>query len=162
MIILEQSHNTPSACRAFVPGGAVSFAVEGNRSAVGPAALFQSPGHRLDFTPSDPSVAQAERRGKFTDAERDNILCLLASPDARFGSLPLNAAARIYTCQLGATHQITFRLKPDTQLRIILLDGQLSVGDKTASTGDHLTISELPEIQIQALTDSEFFLLELS
>lgn len=143
------------------PSPAEVFSLNGNRTEIGPGAAATSGGIQLRFSLLDPDIALAERSGKFTEAERDNILCLLASPDGRFGSLPINAAVRIYTSRLGASQTITFRPRPAEHLWIRALSGQLALNGHEIEAGQNATLSEEEELQISSKHGSEFVLLVL-
>jgi redox-sensitive bicupin YhaK (pirin superfamily) len=118
---------------------------------------------RLHFAPLDPELDLAERHGKFSPAERDNILCLLASPDGRFGSLRINAAVQIYTGWLGAGHQITYRIPDGHHLWLRPLAGSLALNGTEVSAGEVARISDESEMRFGGLSDCdcEFILLVL-
>ncbi len=170
MIKIDRSPETLSGFRSQLSDGQAlpedteTFAIAGTRTRISHAQdqLSAEAQVQVSFRPADPSVQLPERVGRFSEAERDNILCLLASPDARFGSLRINAPVRIYTCKLGAGHQITFHPRPAHHLRIILISGQLDVLGEVIATGDVASLSDEEKLILSALSDSDFLMLELS
>ena len=166
MIIIEPP--PISGFHALLPDGeeapaSENFTLSGTRTqlAAGDHAAPSEHVAHLRFHPADPDLDLPDRRGKFSEAERDNILCLLASPDGRFGSLQINASAQIYTCALGADHQITYRVPPEHHLWIQPTHGSIRINDIEASSPQIAKISDEREIVISGLTDSEFLLLLL-
>lgn len=147
-----------------IPGRSEVFSLQGNRTRVnGSDPEGCQPGwSRLIFAPLDPGRTTLPSDGKFSEAERDNILCLLASPDGRFGSLEINASVQIYTSHLGADQQITFRPPPGRWLWLQAASGALHIDDHLLSPDEIATVTGEPEIVISAQSDSEFLLLVLS
>ena len=145
------------------PEGIETFTISGTRTRISHSAELSLPASPVEirFRPADPALVLTQREGKFSEAERDNILCLLASPDARFGSLRINAAVRIYTCKLGEGHQIQFHPRPAHHLRIYLNRGQLDVLGKRIASHEIASISDEKKVLLSALSDSEFLMLEL-
>ncbi|MGI9244068.1 MAG: hypothetical protein ACR2RV_24945 [Verrucomicrobiales bacterium] len=143
------------------PVPAEVFSLTGNRTQIGPETEALPSGLQLRFRPLDPDLAPPERRNRFTEAERDDILCLLASPDGRFGSLRINAAVRIYTSRLGASQTITFRPKSKEHLWLRALSGRLALNGNEIEAGQDATVSEEGELQIFSPDGSEFVLLVL-
>jgi redox-sensitive bicupin YhaK (pirin superfamily) len=162
---------TDSGFRALLPASSSaspveSFSLAGFQTRIGttPENPSDPPYIQMQFAPLDPGLHLAERRGKFSSAERDNILCLLASPDARFGSLQINAAVQVYTCALGTGQQITYRPAPDRSLWIRPLTGKLALNGSAISEGEVARVSDESEIRLAGLgnSDCEFVLLVLS
>jgi len=156
-----------SGCRALLPdrapaGPAEVFSLTGLQTRIAQDAADLSNELDLRFERLDPSLDLPERRGSFSEPERDNILCLLASPDGRFGSLPINAAVQIYTSALGADQAITFRPKPDQKLWLRPSCGRLAINATEIGAGELALVTDESEIQILGLSDSEFVLLVLS
>ena len=139
------------------------FCIEGCRTWVG--GIATSPPHeagvQIAFRPADPAAQNPGKQGTFSEAERDNILCLLASPDGRFGSLRINADVRIYTCKLGTGHRITFYPRPGHQVRILLSSGALDLLGHPLTPPGVASIAGEPELAISARAPSEFLMLEL-
>ena len=140
------------------------FCLRGNRTRISRDSIEDNLEGQtcLDFSPTDPGKEIPERHGKFSEAERDNILCLLASPDGRFGSLRIGAGVQIYTCCLGLGHQITYRIRPGRHLWFHLIAGSLRLNHEGIVENQHAKISDEKEVSISSLSDSEFLLLDLS
>lgn len=162
---------TDSGFRALLPGGgsaqrSETFTLSGFKTHLTSSDKGSGlpPQLRLDFAPFDPALEPADRHGKFSPAERDNILCLLASPNGRFGSLRINAAVQIYTGSLGAGHQITYRIPDGHHLWLRPLAGSLTLNDIEISAGEVARISDESEMRFGGRSDCdcEFILLVLS
>ena len=168
MLNIEKSTGSRSAFRTLLsqsgvghpPPGSEIFTLEGNSSRVSSAGTSPIGDGMigLAFAPLEIDESLPDRTGRFSDAERDNILCLLASPDGRFGSLRILAAAKIYTSLLGSGHQINYRIEPDHHVWLRPARGKITVNGKQVCAGEIMTASDEKEIVVSALSDSEFLL----
>ena len=164
MIKLEKTPCPSDPVRALLPSASQStpaetFHIDGNQTLV--SSRRGNSQRPLHFAPSDPAADLPDRRGKFSDPERDNILCLLGSPDGRFGSLKINARVQIHTCQLGTRHQITYRIKDGHDLWLRCDHGGLDLNGLRVAESHSATVTGEKELVITALSDSEFLLLLL-
>ena len=148
MIKLEKSAYPSVQFHALLPetpppGNHETFSVcEGNRTLISSSGSGNEAQGGLRFESKFPATDLPDRRGKFSDAERDNILCLLASPDGRFGSLELNGSAQVYTCLLGKEHRIVFPIKAEHHLWLIPQAGEIDLSGVRVAMGQAASVSD--------------------
>ena len=75
---------------------------------------------------------------KFYGPERENALCLVASPDGEDGSLVVNQDVRLYASILGAGRQLAHSLATGRQAYLQVVSGVLEVAGETLTEGDGL------------------------
>ncbi|MFT4547111.1 MAG: hypothetical protein ACI8XO_005127 [Verrucomicrobiales bacterium] len=166
MINLDHSASPASRFHALLPAGGhqaghETFSLDGNTTRLSSSRAAENPCD-LQFSPIELKAELPDRRGRFSDAERDNILCLLASPDGRFGSLRINAEVQIYTCQLGLGHRLTYPIRDGHALWLRCDRGNLDLNGHELSEKRSARIIDETELVITALSDSEFLLLVLN
>jgi len=165
MIKLEKSAYPSAAIRSLLPETAQNpdcenFSLTGRNRTLLSGTPATTEG-ALRFQSAAPGCDLLDRRGRFSDAERDNILCLLASPDGRFGSLRINPSVQIYTCQLGKGHQITYPINDAHDMWLRCEHGMLALNGNDMAKGNSAIIAGENELIITALSNSEFLLLAL-
>lgn len=111
-----------------------------------------------------------ERRGlepsyeqkHFSAEERKNTLRLVASPDARDGSVRINQDASLYVGLLDTGHTVEHALAEDRHAWIHVARGAVKIGDETLAAGDAAAISAPGEIVITASEDAEVLVFDLA
>lgn len=88
-------------------------------------------------------------------------LVLVISEDGREGSIKINQSADMYISRLKSGDQLNFNLKPGRAAWVQVIDGNLDVNGKKVSTGDAVSVENMPTIQISALDKCEIILFDL-
>jgi redox-sensitive bicupin YhaK (pirin superfamily) len=88
-------------------------------------------------------------------------LQLIASPDAREGSLRLHQDACLYQLQLPAGESASHALAPGRKAYLHVVSGSLRVQGEEFGEGDGATISDVDNIDFEALAESEALLFDL-
>jgi redox-sensitive bicupin YhaK (pirin superfamily) len=99
---------------------------------------------------------------RFSVAERRHELCVVASPDARKGSLLLKQDASVYSALLDAGQHIVHELAQGRMAWLHLVQGEITLGDTVLTTGDGVAISQERAISLTAREGSEILLLDLA
>ncbi|MDB5649607.1 MAG: pirin-related protein [Hyphomicrobiales bacterium] len=86
----------------------------------------------------------------FTDAEKRNMLRLIASKDARDGSVLINQDADIYASLLDPGVTLEAALKPGRRAWVQLVAGSAVVNGVAGKSGDGFAISGEPSVSIAA------------
>lgn len=89
-------------------------------------------------------------------------LTLVASPDARDGSLPIHADASVYAGRLAAGEGLEFAVGAGRAVWVQGLAGSLTVANRTIDAGDALGIEAIDTVSVQAREDAEFLLFDLA
>jgi redox-sensitive bicupin YhaK (pirin superfamily) len=92
-------------------------------------------------------------------AERQDRLRLLASGDGRDGSLDLHQDADIYVSTLGASKQISHRLRPGRGAWIQIARGTVDLGGKRLVQGDGVVVEDEGELTLKNIGHDEAELL---
>jgi redox-sensitive bicupin YhaK (pirin superfamily) len=129
---------------------------ETNASHVDVAQVFQV-ALRGSVGATEPSHEQK----RFSVAERRDGLCVIASPDARRGSLRLYQDALVYSAVLHAGQHIVHELARERSAWIHVVQGAVSVLGVTLSTGDGAGVYAEHAVSFTARTASEILLLDL-
>jgi len=97
----------------------------------------------------------------FPEAERRNRLRLIASSDARDGSLKIRQDAAIHASVLEAGASLSHSLKPCRRYWLQVAAGTLHVNGHALVEGDGLALAKEETLAITARTKSEFLLFDL-
>lgn len=102
-----------------------------------------------------------EQRAFPVDAARDRLR-LIASRDARDGSVRVHQDVSLYSGVLGAGTQVEHRLAPGRHGWLQVARGRVRVGTETLEAGDGASFSEEPVVRVEALDDSEVLIFDLA
>jgi len=111
-----------------------------------------------------------ERRGlepsyeqkRFSDAQRQNQLRLVASPDGRDGSLTVHQDARIYLSSVLGGKRVEHTLGEGRYGWLQVLRGEVSLNGQSLGTSDGAAVSDERQLLIAAKGDAEIMLFELA
>jgi redox-sensitive bicupin YhaK (pirin superfamily) len=111
--------------------------------------------------PSMPGLEPGHEQRRFCNAERRGVLCVVASPDARQGSLRIHQDALLHSALLARGQHIIHELSPGRSAWLHVVDGAATLGDVSLSTGDGAGIAGERAISLTVTEDTELLLLEL-
>lgn len=129
---------------------------EFNANATGNAQLLQ-----IWIEPDRVGIDPSYEQKLFTSQEKLNHLRLIVAPEAENGSLKIHQNARIYASILTDQTTINHKFAPDRFGWLQLISGTLLADNFTLEPGDAIAIADLAQIELTALTDSEFLLFDL-
>ncbi len=140
-----------------------------------------SAGHGIEHSEFNPDRArpvhflqiwiEPERRGlapsyeqkHFASAERRGVLRLVASRDARDGSLRIHRDADVYAGLLARGESVAHALRPGRNAWLQVARGELELNGAKLAAGDGAGVRAEPELEIRALADdTELLLFDLS
>ena len=98
----------------------------------------------------------------FTDADKRNRLLLVASRDAREGSLKIHQDVDLYASVLDARQSLNHRIDADRKGWIQVVRGQLDVDGTTLSSGDGAAFERISDLTVEAVEESEFLLFDMA
>lgn len=130
---------------------------EANASQSGWTHIF-----RISLRPPHLELEPDHEEKRFTVAERRGRLCLIASPDARNGSLRLHQDALLYSGVLAAGQHIVHELAEARSAWLHVVEGEVTLGDILLDTGDGAGFVAECAISVTARQQSEVLLLDLS
>ena len=89
-------------------------------------------------------------------------LKVLASPDARQGSLPIHQDAVLYLGTLAAGESVTHRPAPGRGLWVQVLTGNVHLGEDTLHPGDSAQLEDAAEVTLTGVEASTFLVFDLA
>ena len=97
----------------------------------------------------------------FSDADKRDRWCLIASPDGAASSLKIHQNARLFASLPSAGKSLTQALAPDRRAYLHLIRGELTLNKLKLCGGDAAKIAGETALEIVANTDAEFLLFDL-
>jgi redox-sensitive bicupin YhaK (pirin superfamily) len=97
----------------------------------------------------------------FTRVDRRGSLCVVASPDAREGSLRLQQDISVFSSLLEPGHHLFHELVPGRGAWLHLVTGEASLGDRILTTGDGAGVVDERAVSVLARERTEVLLLDL-
>ncbi len=100
---------------------------------------------------------------RFSAAQRRGILCVIASADARRGSLRLHQDATLYSTLLAPGQHVVHELSAGRRGWIHVVHGQVIMsGEHVLSAGDSAGVFDERVVSVTARHDSEFLLFDVA
>jgi quercetin 2,3-dioxygenase len=112
--------------------------------------------------PSARDLAPSYEQKFFSEEERTNKLCLIASNIADDGTVVINQDARVYSSLLEAGQSVTHAPGDGRSVWFQLARGSVDVDGEKLNAGDGAAISKQTSLTIAADRDSEFLLFDLA
>lgn len=137
-------------------GGAKVQYAESNLSPTQWAHIFQI---QLRAPTGDSAPGYQQKR--FSTAERRGVLCVVASPDGRSGSLCLQQDAVLYSALLDPGQHLVHPFGPGRGAWLHVVEGEIKVGSTTLLTGDGAGIVGEHAVSLTATDTSEVLLLDV-
>ena len=98
---------------------------------------------------------------RFSAADRRGALCVVASPDARRGSLRVHQDAVLYSAMLSPGKHVVHELGRDRRVWLHLVQGEVTLGDVVLSTGDSAGVTAERAVSLTARAETELLLVDL-
>lgn len=97
----------------------------------------------------------------FSDAEKQNRWCLIASPDGRDGSLTVHQNASIYAALLADGDELEYCVQTGRSLYLQMVRGLVNVAGESMQAGDAAKIEEPQGTRIKCIKAAELLLFDL-
>ena len=107
------------------------------------------------------TVDRGHEQKRFSAAERRGELCVVASPDARRGSLRLDQDAVLYSAMLEPGRHVVHELAQKRSAWLHIVQGEATLGDIVLSTGDGVGVTAERAVSLTARVRTEILLLDL-
>ncbi len=111
--------------------------------------------------PSQAELEPSREQKRFSLAERRGLLCVIASPDSRRGSLFIHQDAMIYSAMLEPGQHVIHELLGPRMAWLHVVEGEVTLGDRVLSTGDSAGITAERAVSLTARAESEILLFDL-
>jgi redox-sensitive bicupin YhaK (pirin superfamily) len=111
--------------------------------------------------PSEAGLEPSHEQRRFSVAERRGVLCVVASPDARRGSLRIHQDAVMYSAILDPGQHVVHELPQGRSAWLHLVQGEVTLGDDVLSTGDGAGVQTERAVSFTAREETEILLFDL-
>ena len=104
---------------------------------------------------AEPEPEPGHELKRFSAGERHDRLCVVASLDARRGSLRVHGDALVYSSLLDPGHHVVHELAPGRSAWLHLVRGEVTLGEIVLTTGDGAGLTAEPAVSFTASEASE-------
>lgn len=111
-------------------------------------------------SPRASRLAPAEQR-RFTLAERQGVLCTIASPDGRQSSLRVHEGALLFSCVLEKGQHVAHELVPGRRAWVHVVHGEVTLGGLVLTGGDGAGITGERVVSVTARSGTELLLVDV-
>ena len=94
-------------------------------------------------------------------AQRRGGLCVVASSDARRGSLRIHQDALVFSALLDPGQHVVHELSQGRSAWLHLVQGEVALGDLILTTGDGAGVSAAPAVSFTAREPTEVLMLDV-
>ena len=129
---------------------------EFNASSTEPVHLLQ-----IWIEPNQLDLSPSYEDRIFTDEQKYNQWCLLASSDTQQGALKVHQNMALYATKLSEQKQLNYTLKKARSAYLHVVKGAVEVNQKRLNTGDAALFVDGEVIQINAIDATEMLLFDL-
>jgi quercetin 2,3-dioxygenase len=116
---------------------------------------------RIWLRPSEEGIEPSHEQKRFCAAQRRGGLCVVASPDARRGSLHIRQDALIYSAMLDPGQHVVHELSRGRSAWLHLVQGEVTLDDIVLTTGDGAGITAERAVSLTAREETEILLLDV-
>lgn len=118
--------------------------------------------YQIWILPEKKGLEPSYEQKTFPTKEKQGRLRLIASPDAKDGSVKINQDARLYVSLLKPGEQVTHTLGMNRQGWLQVAKGGVEVNGQKLEAGDGAAISNEQKLTIEGAKDSEVLLFDLA
>ena len=129
---------------------------ETNASRTNGLQVFQ-----VELSSSGAELESGEEQKRFSTAERRGELCVIASPDARRGSLPIHQDALMYSALLDAGQHVIHEISQGRSVWLHLVQGEATFANFVLTTGDGVGVRAESAMSLTAREETEILLFDL-
>jgi redox-sensitive bicupin YhaK (pirin superfamily) len=129
---------------------------ERNASRSNWAQVFQ-----LVLAPAEPGLEPRHEQKRFSTAQRRGSVCVVASGDARRGSLRIHQDALMCSALLDPGQHVVHELSQGRIAWLHLVEGEVTMGDIVLTTGDGAGVTAERAMSLTAQSETELLLLDL-
>ena len=116
---------------------------------------------RISLRPSEVGSNRAHEQIRFAAAQRRNVLCIVASPDGRQGSLRIRQDALVCSSVLDPGRHLVHELLPGRSAWLHVICGEAASHDVILSNGDGVGVTTERSVSLTALEKTEILLVDL-
>ena len=111
--------------------------------------------------PNERGIAPSYEQKRFGPEEKRGRLRLIASPDARDGSVTIHQDAQVYAGLFDGDERATHALRSGRRAYVHVARGSITVNGQSLQAGDAAKIVDASEVKLERGADAEVLLFEL-
>ncbi len=112
--------------------------------------------------PNQKNLPPRYEQKKYSQAEKQDKLCLIVSPDGRDGSVTIHQDVNIYATLLESGTKIEYPLPANHHVWVQIIQGEILLNDHLLGTGDAIAVSAEDQVKIAAHQPTELLLFDLA
>ena len=116
---------------------------------------------RIWLHPAQAELAPGHEEKRFSAAQRRGVLCVVASSDARRGSLLVHQDALVFSALLDPGQHVVHELSQGRSAWLHLVQGEVALGDQILTTGDGAGVSDARAVSFTARERTEVLMLDV-
>jgi len=116
---------------------------------------------RISLRDSEVVPDRAPEQMRFAAAERRNVLCVVASPDGRQGSLRIRQDALVCSSVLDPGHHLVHQLSPGRCAWLHVICGEATSHDVILNRGDGVGVTTERSLSLTARESTEILLIDI-
>ena len=116
---------------------------------------------RIWLHPAQGELAPGHEEKRFSAAQRRGGLCVVASSDARKGSLRIHQDALVFSALLDPGQHVVHELSQGRSAWLHLVQGEVALGDQILSTGDGAGVTAARAVSFTARERTEVLMLDV-
>ena len=111
--------------------------------------------------PNVNGIAPSYEQKAFSDAEKQGVLRLVASPDGAQGSVQIHADAHLYSGLLSADHAVALAMNPTRKGYVHVVRGVVAVNGTVLHGGDAALVQNETQLTLDQAQDAEVLVFDL-
>lgn len=116
---------------------------------------------RMSLRPWQAGIDHGQEQQRFTAGQRHNVLCVVASPDRRKGSLKIHQDALIYSAMLEPGHHLVHELKSGRRAWLHIVHGEATMDDVVISRGDGVGVLNERAVALTVREPTEILMVDM-
>ena len=116
---------------------------------------------RISLRPAQAGIDRGHEQKHFTEAQRRNLLCFVASPDRRKGSLRIHQDVLVCSAILDPGHHLVHELAPGRTAWLHAVCGEATLNDIVLTQGDGVGVTNERSVSLTVQENTEILLVDL-
>jgi len=116
---------------------------------------------RILLRPAQTELTPGHAEKRFSAAQRRGGLCVVASSDARSGSLRIQQDAVVFSAMLDTGQHVVHELAPGRSAWLQLVEGEVTLDDQILTTGDGAGVTAARAVSFTAREQTEVLMLDV-
>ena len=116
---------------------------------------------RMSLRPAQAGLDCSHEQRRFTEAQRHNLLCAVASPDKRKGSLLIHQDVFVYSAILDPGHHLVYEVALGRTVWLHMVCGEAVLKDNVLTQGDGVGAMNERSVSLTVQENTEVLLVDL-